>query len=446
MIVHARFQALFAIGGHGVGGHRDDGQTTEARVRPDGLCRLYPTHYRHLHVHQHHVVVALAHHPHRNLAVLRQIDGHFSFFEQPLRHFLVELIIFHQQHPRAARSAGVEGSASVDIIARLLLGTEGSSGCLEQCGGSDRLDENVLEAFGLGLFQHFFTAIGGNHHQVRWSSEMRQGANTLARFDAIDVRHLPVDEGDFVRLARLSGATDHFDTFRTRRRFVRDEGHARQHAREDRASLRIIVDNQDTAAAKVRLEKLPSRQHRALAQAGGEPECASFARLARDADLTAHQLRQPLGYGQPEAGTTVLAGGRGIRLRERLEQTPDLLLAQPDAGVAHREVNQLVALTVLPDSSRDHDLALLGELNRVIAEVDQDLSHPKWVALEVGRNRGVNVEDQLQPFGGRLLGDQVADVLQYLVEMEVDRLDRKFAGLDLGEVQNVVNDAEQVLA
>ena len=41
---------------------------------------------------------------------------------------------------------------------------------------------------------------------------------------------------------------------------------------------------------------------------------------------------------------------------------------------------------------------------------------------------------------------QVADILQHLVEIEVDVLDRQLAGLDLGEIEDVVDDAEQVLA
>ena len=42
--------------------------------------------------------------------------------------------------------------------------------------------------------------------------------------------------------------------------------------------------------------------------------------------------------------------------------------------------------------------------------------------------------------------DQVADILQHLVEIEVDVLDRQLAGLDLREIENVVDDAQQVLA
>ena len=65
---------------------------------------------------------------------------------------------------------------------------------------------------------------------------------------------------------------------------------------------------------------------------------------------------------------------------------------------------------------------------------------------EMGRHRGLDVEDELQPLGRRLLGDQVADVLQHLVEIEVNILDRELPRLDLREIKDVVDDAEEVLA
>ena len=62
------------------------------------------------------------------------------------------------------------------------------------------------------------------------------------------------------------------------------------------------------------------------------------------------------------------------------------------------------------------------------------------------RDRGLDLEDQFQALGGGLLAHQVPDILQDLVEIEVDILDRQLARLDLREIENVVDDAEQVLA
>ena len=118
-----------------------------------------------------------------------------------------------------------------------------------------------------------------------------------------------------------------------------------------------------------------------------------LCRAARNPDVTTHQLRQPFGDGQPKSGPTVFAGSRCIRLLECLEQAPDLLLAQADASIADGKFNELAVLTVLQDPNLDDDLALLGELDRVIAEVDQDLPQPQRIASELGGERGVDVKD-----------------------------------------------------
>ena len=89
---------------------------------------------------------------------------------------------------------------------------------------------------------------------------------------------------------------------------------------------------------------------------------------------------------------------------------------------------------------------LLGELDGVIAEVDQDLPQSQGVAFEVSGDRSVDIENQFEALGGGLFGDQIANVLQYLFEIEVDIFDRQFARLDLREIQNVVDNAQQVLA
>src|SRR5271168_8507 len=183
---------------------------------------------------------------------------------------------------------------------------------------------------------------------------------------------------------------------------MRNKGHACQHARQHLAGLCIVVDNQDAPAAQVWPREVPQWRS-ALAEAGGEPECASLAQLAGNPDITTHQLRQALGDGQPKSGSAELPGSRSARLLKRLEQPPHLLLSEADASVSDREVDKFTVLLVLLDQSLDDDLTPFRELDGVVAEVDQDLTQSQWVTLEMGRDRGVDVEDQFQTFSRRLL-------------------------------------------
>src|SRR5205807_5178277 len=91
-------------------------------------------------------------------------------------------------------------------------------------------------------------------------------------------------------------------------------------------------------------------------------------------------------------------------------------------------------------------LPALGNRHGAVAEVNQDLSESQRIALGVYIDRRVDIENQLQPLARRLLRDQIADVFQNLLEIEIDGFDSELAGLDFGEIQNVVDDAEQVLA
>ena len=106
-------------------------------------------------------------------------------------------------------------------------------------------------------------------------------------------------------------------------------------------------------------------------------------------------------------------------------------------------MHQLCFVVRLLHARRDNYLAALGKLHGVVAEVDQDLSQAQRIAPGMYIDGRVDIENQLQPLGRRLLHDQIANVLQNLLEIEIDGFDGELAGLDFGEIQDVVDDAEQ---
>ena len=79
-----------------------------------------------------------------------------------------------------------------------------------------------------------------------------------------------------------------------------------------------------------------------------------------------------------------------------------------DAGVAHREVQLDLLAGPLEQLRRSTtDLALLGELDRVVDEVDEDLAEPQRVAHQVARAcSGATCAQELQPLVVRLLADE----------------------------------------
>ena len=86
---------------------------------------------------------------------------------------------------------------------------------------------------------------------MRRGIKVGQGKDALAGFDAVKTRHLPVDEGNVVRLAGLRRLLDHFDAFVPRRRFIGDEAQIGQHAGQHAARLSIVVDDQHAPPVQV---------------------------------------------------------------------------------------------------------------------------------------------------------------------------------------------------
>jgi hypothetical protein len=75
----------------------------------------------------------------------------------------------------------------------------------------------------------------------------------------------------------------------------------------------------------------------------------------------------------------VVARGGSIGLLEGLEEATHLFASEPDAGVTDREANQLAVSIFFLYTGFYDDLAPLGELDRVIAKIDQDLPQSQRV-------------------------------------------------------------------
>ena len=59
-----------------------------------------------------------------------------------------------------------------------------------------------------------------------------------------------------------------------------------------------------------------------------------------------------------------------------MEQTLDLLLRHADPGILDRELDKLAVVPILKHAHLDRDLADLGELDRIAAEINEDLPEP----------------------------------------------------------------------
>ena len=165
--------------------------------------------------------------------------------------------------------------------------------------------------------------------------------------------------------------------------------------------------------------------------------------FALDFHFPAHQFHQPNADGQTEAGSSILASRRGIRLLEGLKNRLQLICRQSDSGVLHckAKLDLLFFLTYQFDTK--NDLAALGELDGVAQQVQQNLSNPMHIADQPFGNPRIDVEGQLQSFvvgshcqGAECFADSFA-------QFKVRGIEFQFLRLDFGKVEDVVDQRQQ---
>jgi hypothetical protein len=156
--------------------------------------------------------------------------------------------------------------------------------------------------------------------------------------------------------------------------------------------------------------------------------------------LPAHGLGKASADGQAEPGAPVAPGSGGVDLGERREEGGLPRRLDPDAGVGHRERHAVgIGLHV------DQDVAGMGEFHRVRHQVGEDLADPARIPDAPDRRPGIQADEQFDRTAGDPAAEQLQRVMDQPVEIERDPLQVEPTGLDLGEIEDVVEDGEQRL-
>src|SRR5439155_12377418 len=160
-----------------------------------------------------------------------------------------------------------------------------------------------------------------------------------------------------------------------------------------------------------------------------EAERAAEADRALHADTAGHRLDQLLRDGRPEPGAAEAARGGLVCLREALEDFGLRFGRDADAGVADREfqAHLLSRLALRRDVHRD--ATLLGELERVADQIDQDLAQVMRIAAQCRRHVRHDRYDDLQPFRRRLRGKDARGAVHQRMQIEIGLLEGKLARL-----------------
>ena len=181
------------------------------------------------------------------------------------------------------------------------------------------------------------------------------------------------------------------------------------------------------------------------AQREFEPEGAADTGLALDPNLPPHQFHQPLADGEAQAGAAKTPGGAAIGLGKGGEEPGLGPGIQADTRVGDLEAQPRLIGRLLQDADVQPDRAVAGELDGIARQVHQDLFDAQAVAHQ-GPVKDGALDSPVKVLGLGQGGHEGAHLLEEVVEDEGLGVDAQGPGLDAGEIEDVVEDAQQTVA
>ena len=144
---------------------------------------------------------------------------------------------------------------------------------------------------------------------------------------------------------------------------------------------------------------------------------------------------------KPKPGAAVFARGERVGLAEGVEDVGSALprkcrcrCRSPRSAEDRLSPSSLTRTITSPASV---NLMALPD------QIDQHLAQPHRIAAHLGRHVEVDVACQFQPLGVRACGADLDGLFHGFAQPELDALELELARLDLGEIQDVVDDLQQ---
>lgn len=439
VIVHAALQQGAFFVGHGVGGEGDHWQWRAAAFAfplADRLGALAAIHAGHLYVHQHQVEGVLFHGVDGGITAFHGTHPRAHVFQQGLYQQQVRRIVIHAQYAR--RTAGQRFARFTARRTR----ADQVGQRTAQFARARRFGLQLAVGVGHGLVEQHLLG-GGAQHQ-HFAAQVFEVPQVLVEALGRDVVGRHAEHRQVDGLFGLMGAGDAVgQTFQAIERG--DFQAAVFQLMLQRLACQFMVFQHGDAMTQQGRGRQVFDVVAGLGQVQADPEFRTFARRAVDADFAAHLLDQALGNHQAQPRAAGLARQRVVGLAEGLEQRAHVLAGQADTGVLHADAQLHAVLLFVLDHCPGHDGALAGELDRVADQVGEDLLQAQRVADQRQRRVAVHQAHQFQLFG---MGGGCEDgqgVLQQVPKVERDAVEHQLAGFDFREIEDLVDDAQQVV-
>ena len=172
-------------------------------------------------------------------------------------------------------------------------------------------------------------------------------------------------------------------------------------------------------------------------------EGRAFARHRRHRERTPQQACQFLRNAQPQPGAAIAPRNRPVRLLEGLEQPLQLVRGNADAGIADRDAHIRHVIGLLRGLRLDGDAAGFGELDGIGQQVEEDLPQAGLVRADPLRHGLVNMQIQRESLVAGARGPHLPGLLQQGAQVKIDEFGGELPGLDLRQVEHVIEDRHQ---
>ena len=145
----------------------------------------------------------------------------------------------------------------------------------------------------------------------------------------------------------------------------------------------------------------------------------------------------------PRPVPPIVAGRSHTRLFEALELPRLLFGRQADAAVGDLEAQQAPPVRPVGHREENRDFAVLGELDRISDEIDEDLAQANGFAVDMVRHTVGGLADEVEVPCFRYADQQMQYALDQVREIEVGIVDLELAGFQFRLVENIVQDRQQ---
>ena len=174
-----------------------------------------------------------------------------------------------------------------------------------------------------------------------------------------------------------------------------------------------------------------------------DPEAAAPAGFAFYAHAPAQELGQLAHDSQAQARSPEASAGRAVGLGEALEDRLLGIGRNAHAGVGNDEAQPGLLLLRALEAHLERHMALVGEFDGVGRQVDQDLAQMLAAAAQAAGCGGVDMHDEAQALALCLGAQDRGEVGQLRMKVEIDDVDRHLPGLDLGEIEDLVDQRQE---